>query len=380
MRRMSVRVGLGAVALCCGFMTPSLTGQAEAEPAPVSIKVGHVWHDHQLAMFVAADNAETFAKATGLNLKAVKDQKFYTLYDGERQVADVEIVRVGGGSKMPTALAQGIIDIGFGGVAPVLAAADQGAPVKLISPLHARGDMLVVRPDFPAESWQEFVGFLKRADVPVRIGYKAPIACAKLVFEEALRHEGLSFTGDASKADVKVHMVNVKDGGKLNPSLAAGLIDGYVGNNPFPAVGLEQKILKVVCDLETLPPGTFRNHPCCCIAAHEAALRDKAEAITGLLVLCLQATDLINGDLDSAVQTACRWIGMSEAVERNSIPTSGYAMDADDAWRQCMATWLKAMQGLDALSGKLKTATEPEAARLAYDLSLLEKARKRLGK
>ncbi len=351
-----------------------------AAGTPVNVKVGHVGHDHQIALFVAADNAERFAESTGILLKVVRDKELYELFDGDRKLADVEIVRVGGGSKMPTALAQGIIDVGFGGVTPSLAAADQGAPVKIIAPLHSKGNMLVVRPDIPIGNWKEFLEHVRDAKEPLRIGYKAPIACAKLVFEEALRHEGINFTGDLSQTDVQVHMINVKGDGKLNASLSGGLVDGYVGNNPFPAIGLEKKILKVVCDLEGLPPGTLRNHPCCCIAAHEKAMREKAEAIAALLVLFQQATDLINTDLDAAVSSATRWIGTSEQVERNSIPTSGYSMDASKDWHDRMAIWLKAMQGLAVFDGKLKTATEQEAAVMACDLSLLKKARERLGK
>ncbi len=347
---------------------------------PVNIKIGHVGHDHQIALFVAADNSERFAKTTGISLKVVRDKALYELFDGKRKLADVEIIRVGGGSKMPTALSQGIIELGFGGVVPTLAAADKGAPVKIIAPLHSKGDMLVVRPEIPATNWKEFLKYIQTSEVPVRIGYKAPIAVAKLVFEEALRHEGITFSGDLSKQDMQIHMINTKGGGKLNVSLSGGLIDGYVGNNPFPAIGLEKKMLKIVSDLEDLPPGTLQNHPCCCIAANTKALEDKREAITALLVLFRQATGLINSDLDAAVNSAVRWIGTSEKVERNSIPTSGYSMDASLDWHSRMALWLKTMQELEVFNGKLKTATEQESAKLIYDLSLLQKSGERLEK
>jgi len=353
--------------------------EISVQSAPVHIKVGHVGHDHQLALFVAADNAERFAGATGISLRAVRDRELYELFDGDRKLADVEIVLVGGGSKMPTALAQEIIDIGFGGVVPSLAAADKGAPIKLIAPLHSKGDMLVVRPDFPAATWEEFLRTIRESEVPVRIGYKAPIAVAKTVFEEALRHEGIIFGGNLSKAGMQVHMINVKGGGKLNVALAAGLVDGYVGNNPFPAIGLEKKLLKVVCDLDELPPGTLRDHPCCCIAANTKALEGKGDVIEALLVLFWQATELINADLNVAVASATRWIGTTEEVERSSIPTSGYSMDPSPEWHGRMAVWLEIMQGLEVFTGELQKATGAEAARSTYDLSLLEKAKERLG-
>ena len=49
-------------------------------------------------MFVAADNPSRFAQETGINLNRVEDQRFYKLTDGERKVADVEVVKVGGGT------------------------------------------------------------------------------------------------------------------------------------------------------------------------------------------------------------------------------------------------------------------------------------------
>ena len=345
---------------------------------PVTIKVGHVGHDHHIALFVALDNAAEYAKESGINVKLINDRKFYELFDKGRKVADVEIVKVGGGSKMPTALAQNVIEVGFGGVAPVLASVDSGAPVKLISPLHYKGDMFVVTPDFKAKSWEEFVAIAGAAEKPLRIGYKSPVAVAKLVFEEALKHEGITFGGDLSQADLKVHMVNVKGGGKLNVSLGSGLIDGYAGNNPFPAIAVEKGMGRIICDLEELPPGTFRNHPCCCIAANTKALEEKFEPIVDLLVLFLQANETINSDLEKTIASTIRWIGTSESVERMSIPTSGYSMEPSALWHQTMGKWTEAMNGLGIFRGKLEGLESEKAPQEAYDLSLLEKARKKL--
>jgi len=351
----------------------------QAKPTkPTTIKVGHVGHDHHTALFVALDNASQYAQESGINVKVVQDRKFYELSDKGKMVADLEIVKVGGGSKMPTALAQNVIDVGFGGAAPTLAAVDSGAPIKLISPLHYKGDMFVVRPDFEAESWEEFVAIAKATKKPLRIGYKSPVAVAKLVFEEALKHEGIIFSGDPSLADLQVHMVNVQGGSKLNVALGSGLIDGYAGNNPFPAIAVEKQIGRIICDLEDLPPGTFRNHPCCCIAANTKALKEKSEAIVDLLMLFLQANETINSNLDKAVAAAVRWIGTSESVERMSIPTSGYSMAASAQWHQTMGKWIEAMNGLGVFRDKLKGLEPKEVPPLAYDLSLLEKARKKL--
>jgi sulfonate transport system substrate-binding protein len=374
MVRMRTKLALILIAFALILAACGQPSDAPQSDAVVLLKVGHVGHDHHLALFVACDTA----RDSGIHLKVVEDRKHYELFDGARKLADIELVRVGGGSKMPTALAQDVIEVGLGGTAPVLAAVDKGAPLRLIAPLHSKGDMLAVRPDFPAKNWNEFVAAVKASPKPVRVGYKNPIAVAKIIFEEALMHEGLAFAPNSAAADAKVVLINVKGGKKLNASLQGGLIDAYVGNNPFPAMGEEKEILRIIADLEDLPPGTFRNHPCCCVAAGMTAIKEKSEAITALLVLLHQATDTINTDRDKAVAVASRWIGTSESVERASIPTSGYSMTDDATWHASMAQWLKAMNRLDLFTKTLKGLAEPEAAKLAYDLTALEKAEERL--
>jgi len=376
-----IKLILTTVLICTVFLTGcKQKEEAETPGSAVSLKVGHVGHDHHTALFVALDNASEFAGQSGIDVKVVEDRKFYELLDRGKKVADLEIMKVGGASKMPTALAQDVIEVGLGGVAPVLASTDSGAPVKLIAPLHYKGDMFVVKPDFPAKTWEEFVAMARATEKPLRIGYKNPVAVAKLVFEEALSHEGIAFGGDPAQAGLQVQMINVKGGSKLNVSLGSGLIDGYAGNNPFPAIAVEKNIGRIVCDLEDLPPGTFRDHPCCCIAANAKAIQGKSDAIVDLLVLLMQGTEMINSDPDKAVAAAVRWIGTSESVERMSIPTSGYSMEPSEQWHKTMGKWNEAMAGLGVFKNKLKGLEPSDMPRVAYDLSLLEKARNKLAR
>ena len=142
--------------------TPPLTEKDEVlkhgpqqSPAPesVTLKVGHVGHDHHLALFVACDYANQFRGISGKQLEIelikIQDQKFYELYEMGQKIADIEIIesrrRLEDGPRhWPRASSISV----FGGVAAVIASADSGAPVKLISPLHSKGDMFVVKPDF----------------------------------------------------------------------------------------------------------------------------------------------------------------------------------------------------------------------------------------
>ena len=104
----------------------------------------------------------------------------------------------------------------------------------------------------------------------------------------------------------------------------------------------------------------------------------KSQAIVDLLVLLIQASETINADMDKAVAAAVRWIGTSESVERTSIPTSGYSMEPSEQWHKTMGKWLEAMDGLGVFKNKLKGLKPARVPDVAYDLTLLEKARNKL--
>jgi hypothetical protein len=61
-----------------------------------------------------------------------------------------------------------------------------------------------------------------------------------------------------------------------------------------------------------------------------------------------------------------------------SIPTSGYSMEPSEQWHRTMGKWIEAMNGLGIFKDKLKGVGPSDVPRVAYDLSLLEKARSQL--
>lgn len=338
------------------------------------LKVGHVGHDHHSALYVAALGGTTLKQHYGIWLKEIRPKELYELYDGKQLVCEVALYKAGGGAEMPTMMSQGAFDVGFGGVAAIEFFVDKGAPMKIIAPLHAKGDMLVMKPDLNLTSWAEFIQWVKTRPEPVRIGYKNPVAVAELIFKRALKAEGISFTGDASDTKAEILLVNMKDEANLNAGLQSNQIDGYVSNNPWCAIAESKGIGKCVAELHDLPPGMFKDHPCCAIAANDSAVVRQGKEIQKFLELMAVTTHYINTKRDSAAALVAQWIGTTPEVELTSMATSGYSMEPDSAFYNGMWVWYQEMVGLEKITGRLKDKTREEFENLSFDFALLKPA------
>ncbi|MBN2417203.1 ABC transporter substrate-binding protein [bacterium] len=338
------------------------------------LKVGYVGHDHQSALYIAALRPEATNADAGVCLKEIEPRKQYELVKKGRKIADVELYEAGGGSKMPTMMSQGHFEIGFGGVAAVAFFTDKGSPMKIISPLHTKGDMLVVAPATPALDWNEFVAWVKRERRPVRIGFKNPVAVAKLIFERALQEEGLTFTGDRADRTSDILMVHMKGEANLIPGLQNRIIDGYVSNNPWCAIAEEKGAGRIIADLNDLPPGIWKDHPCCCVAATDSVMRKQPGLVKEFLKLIIVATNYLNEDETLAARNASDWIGTTLTVEQASLPTSGFSTNPNDHWKKAMMVWIGEMNAMGQLQDRLKDKSAAEIEALLYDFGPLEKA------
>ncbi len=351
-----------------------LTGTiTRAQTMPV-LKVGHVGHDHQSALYVAAFAGEEFRSRYGIWLKELRNKELYELYDGKKKVGEIELYKAGGGTEMPTMMSQGHFEVGLGGVAAVVFFIDKGAPMKIIAPLHSKGDMLVMRPDLNLNSWKEFLDWVKKEEKQVRIGYKNPEAVATIIFQRALKEAGISYTGDKGNTQAEVLIINMKGEANLNPALQTNQIDGYVSNNPWCAIAEEKGIGRCVAELHDLPPGIFKDHPCCCIAANNEAMKKKGKLIQKFLELMAVATHYINSEPEKSAEYVARWIGTTPELERKSMATSGYSMEPDSTFLEGMWVWYQEMVNLEKIVEQLKGRTKEELAKMLYDFSALKPA------
>ena len=149
---------------------------------------------------------------------------------------------------MPTAMAQGKIQIGLGGIPAVMKFVDKGSDFKILCPLNVDGDMLLMRPECPARDWAGFVSYVKKSPRPVKIGFKAPVAVAKIVFEKGCRAAGLTCRKSGQGAGPgEIELTNMNTAKNIIPGLLAkDGIDGAVINEPVGSLAVHRKAARIV--------------------------------------------------------------------------------------------------------------------------------------
>ena len=363
-------------------VAPVLCGCGDSEPMPgaplapaLTLTVGHVGHDHQLALYLAALEGTRFQKDFGICLKEVKRGEVYDLIEGDTTLARLRLLKVGGGARMPAAMSRGELDIGLGGVAAVAKYADQGQPFRIIAPLQTDGDMLVMRTGSPIGDWDAFVAATKSGGEPLKIGYKAPVAVAKLVFVGALKAANIPFGYDPADRNARVILVNMMSEKSPLPLLESGSIDGFVMNQPAVSVAVHKGLGHVVAELRDLPPkGKWVDHPCCCVSATDETLRKHPEAVKAFLKVILLSTQVIRQEPELAIDAATKWIKNPRDVEADSVPHISYVAEPSKSWMRAMGTWVTLMQDVEAFNGAYACISAADVLQDVCRFDLLKQA------
>lgn len=335
------------------------------------LKVGHCRHDHHSAVFISQARGREMREEYGVYLEPL-GEAFYALIEDGEKVAELEFIPSPGAMNIPNNMVSGQFELGFGGVIPFAASADQGTGIRIVSPMHTGGDMLVVPAASEVEDWEDFLAWVEESSQPVVVGYKSPKAVALMIFESALSNAGVaySFHGNQEPGS-RVVLFNAQGQGNLNPSLQNGTIDAYVSNNPSCALAEHNGIGRCVAELEDLPPGDFQNHPCCAIAATAEVMEQKPEEVRAALRLFAAATDYINSNPEAAAETVAEALGNPVEVELASMPTSGYDFRPTDEWMEDMNAIVCNMRDLGAFSGHLSEADWDANSAVLTDFTFL---------
>jgi len=350
------------------FIVFAVCACSNNDKVPV-VKLGHAPHDHHSPLYIAAVKQEYFNDKIGVYFKEVQYKKEYLLYKDEKLLARVEIDSGTGGINLIRKLDEKLIDISFGGVPAVINMIDQGSSIKIIAPVMSEGAALVMDTKYPVNNWKDFVDFAKDRSEPVRIGYKVSKSVQNLIFESALRVEGLTFSKDITAEDVDIIVINLHGPKNLIPSLEAQVIDGFVVMQPYPALAEYSRDGKIVANLSSLPPkGSWVDHPCCALAAHSEFLQKDQRIIEALITLFQSSGEYIKSNPDESAGIVSEWLGTPKSVERVSLPTISFLSEYTKEWDRGVNIWIESLIKGGHLNGKVRNAYEnSDVKNLIYD-------------
>lgn len=283
---------INSVILILSFMILISCSQNKEVP---TVNLGHAPHDHHATLYVAAVKQEYFRENGGIWLKEVNFKTDYQLYKKDKLLANIKIDSGTGGIYLIRKLDEKILDISFGGVPAMIEMIDKGSKIRIVAPVMTDGDALIVGSNMPVSNWAEFIDYVRKSEKPLKIGYKVASSVQNLIFEAALKEENISFSRDMNAANVNIIVVNLHGPKNLLPALEAGVIDGYVVMQPFPAIAEYSKNGKVIAQLRNLPPeGKWEDHPCCALAAGDDFMKEHGDIIEALIELFDNAAHFIN--------------------------------------------------------------------------------------
>ena len=361
----------------------TLLGFSGCDRAPKEIptlRLGYASHDHHSPFYIAAMNPDYFRDKGGIYLEEVVPRKEYRLVRGGSVVARVTADSSTGGRQLVRKLAEGQFDMAFGGVPAFIGSIDSKPLLHIVAPVMTEGAGLVVRKDMPVSNWEEFAAHVREAPTTVRIGYKTALSVQNLIFERALRETGISYSSNLDDSSVDVVLLDMKGPKNLIPALEGGLLDGFVVNQPFPALAEHRGAGKLVASLSELPPaGKWKKNPCCALAAGDSYLEAHPDVVSDFVTLMLRAVVYIQENPEGAATQISEWLGLPAEVEKSSIPTIYFTTDFDESWERGVNFWIESMLKAGKLQGTIKTAHENGTIdQQVYSLEVFNRARARM--
>lgn len=314
-------------------------------PAPPLVRVGYAAHDHHAPLFIAAALGPRIAGPTGTHLREIEYRSGYQLIRAGREIARLDLGSSTGAAQLVRHLAEDHFDLIFGGVPAMLQSIAAGNPIEIVSPVNVEGAALVVAAHLPIDSWDAFLSHLHNSPRTVRIAYREEVSVQNIILERALAVEGveIAYGIDAAVDPTKpsVRMINVYGVANLLPAMAAGVVDGFVSAQPYPAMAEVHGVGRIVVGLEELPPaGRWRQYPCCAIAVRNGVIGSVDPVVLReLLSVFAAAGEFIRREPIAAAAEVARWLGTDPVVEERSLPTIGFLGGRIADWERGVAIW-----------------------------------------
>lgn len=350
--------------------------QAEApgQEAP-TVNFGYILSDHHSPLLAAATEWKFFKDKYDLYLQPVREKDLYDFYVDGKKVAQVKLVATKQGPDLQTLMAQGSIDMGITGTQALILSVDKGLAARLISPLQTEGNNFVLKKELPVNNWGEFVKWVKGQHHQVRIGIPGVDTIASIIFRSGLQEEEITFTEDPSK-NADIVLVDMKGHGNLLSSLINGIVDGFIGAEPFPASAVKAGAAKSILGLQEMPPqGRWQNHACCSVVATDAITQKNQELVVKLEELMILAAKYTNENIQSTAKNNAAWLGVDEQVEELALRSVHFTTQPSQEWIKSVYMFTRVMeQDLGKIQGRLKGKKDGELDKLLFNFEIYEKA------
>lgn len=352
---------------------PASSGAATSAPVAEgelpTINVGYIFTTNHTPLQVAMAKGDDF-KQNGLSLHPVIPKEKYQLMEGDKPIANLNVIVNKSGSETSTLFAQNRLDVAAASITAVMAGIDKGTSMKIVSPLVLVSGGLVVDKDSPINDWAAFVAAAKQSKQPLKVGYHSPTSAPKIILEGALHSEGLKVSQDPNDNSAQVLLVDLKETSNMLPALVSKQVDAVVGPEPFPQTAVFKKTGKVLSELRDMPPaGQWKGFPCCVIVASDDMIAKHPELLRKFLQLMAGSIAWSNEHREEAGAVAADWIGMPPEVGKAS--RLQFIGSFTDSWKQGAAGYIDVLNQAGYFKGQLKDKNFEQAQPLLIDSSFI---------
>ena len=165
------------------------------------ITIGYLNGDmHSAALSIALKKWQYFNDTYGVALKPrdatqTRPDTADLIVNGV-PVAEIKLVGGDAGPQVMQMAATNVVQMGYVGVPPTIAAIDKGTPVKIINPVNTEGSGLVVDVNAPVTDWKSFVTWAQQrsaAGNPLKIAAPGKGSIQDVMLQYALKDSGITF-------------------------------------------------------------------------------------------------------------------------------------------------------------------------------------------
>lgn len=260
------------------------------------VTIGYLPSDHDAALFVAQAQGEYAAHGI-----------------------ETELVQFNNGGDLMTGMASGEVDIGYGGITPVLSAVEKGVPIKVVAGAQIEGSGIAVSPESDIDSPEDLAGKSIATPGEASIQY--------MLLQYYLEDNNMS-TDDMNISAMKV--------APMNDALNANKIDGMLTYEPYVTMAVENGNEMFINSSEILP-----EHPCCVVAASERFIDENPDKLDTIISIHENATEFILENPDEAAELLPDDIVADVEIEKKAISGIKFVYGLNETYKQSIVDFMQ---------------------------------------